>query len=72
MICLKLYERTCFAVTYDNLNECDRIKLFESINSQVVERIDETQFESMEPRRASFLRKSLAWDNAFFTSAGNS
>ncbi|XP_023747148.1 uncharacterized protein LOC111895289 isoform X3 [Lactuca sativa] len=58
------------SVTYDNLNECDRIKLFESINSQVVERIDQAQFESMEPRRPSFLRKSLAWDNAFFTSAG--
>ncbi|CAI9302829.1 unnamed protein product [Lactuca saligna] len=58
------------SVTYDNLNECDRIKVFESINSQVVERIDEAQFESMEPRRPSFLRKSLAWDNAFFTSAG--
>lgn len=72
VICLKFYEQTCFAVTYDNLNECDRIKLFESINSQVVERIDQAQFESMEPRRPSFLRKSLAWDNAFFTSAGNS
>ncbi|KAI3508641.1 hypothetical protein L1887_23650 [Cichorium endivia] len=57
-------------LTYDNLNECDRIKLFESINSQVLERIDQAQSESMEPRRPSFLRRSLAWDSAFFTSAG--
>ncbi|KAI3700691.1 hypothetical protein L2E82_45328 [Cichorium intybus] len=57
------------SVTYDNLNDCNRIKLFESINSQVLERIDQAQSESMEPRRPSFLRKILAWDSAFFTGA---
>ncbi|KAI3700575.1 hypothetical protein L2E82_45210 [Cichorium intybus] len=56
-------------LTYDNLNDCNRIKLFESINSQVLERIDQAQSESMEPRRPSFLRKILAWDSAFFTGA---
>lgn len=55
------------SVSFDNVNGCDYTKPF---NSQVVERIDYVQSESMEPRRPSFLRKSLAWDTAFFTSAG--
>ncbi|KAI3758045.1 hypothetical protein L6452_05592 [Arctium lappa] len=58
------------SVSFDNVNGCDHTKLFGGANSQVVERIDHVQYESMEPRRPSFLRKSLAWDSAFFTSAG--
>lgn len=46
------------------MNECDRDKLFGGVNSDV-------QTESDEPRRPSFLRKSLAWDSAFFNSAGD-
>ncbi|KAL8231936.1 hypothetical protein R6Q57_001714 [Mikania cordata] len=42
------------SVTFDNLNEWN----------------DHVGSESVEPRRQSFLRKSLAWDSAFFTSPG--
>ncbi|XP_024969575.1 uncharacterized protein LOC112508943 [Cynara cardunculus var. scolymus] len=58
------------SVSFDDVNGFDHTKLFGGANSQVVERIDHVQSESMEPRRPSFLRKSLAWDSAFFTSAG--
>ncbi|KAL8251752.1 hypothetical protein R6Q59_035445 [Mikania micrantha] len=44
------------SVTFDNLNEWN----------------NHVGSESVEPRRQSFLRKSLAWDSAFFTSPGDS
>ncbi|GKE63034.1 hypothetical protein Tco_1513401, partial [Tanacetum coccineum] len=50
-------------LTFDNVNEYDRSKQCGGANLP-------SQSESLEPRRPSFLRKSLAWDSAFFTSAG--
>ncbi|PWA90736.1 hypothetical protein CTI12_AA097510 [Artemisia annua] len=51
------------SVSFDNVNEYDRNKQCGGANLPA-------QSESLEPRRLSFLRKSLAWDSAFFTSAG--
>ncbi|XP_076936798.1 uncharacterized protein LOC143604100 [Bidens hawaiensis] len=47
----------------DSLEDLRLSVSFDNVN----ERTNQVQSE---PRRQSFLRKSLAWDNAFFTSAG--
>ena len=57
------YEAICFVVTFDNVNEYDLSKRCGGAKIPA-------QFESLEPRRPSFSRKILAWDSAFFTSAG--
>ncbi|KAA8539359.1 hypothetical protein F0562_026051 [Nyssa sinensis] len=67
------------SVALGNINEHEGFKLFETANSSDVQNASEQlgQMEqklipskSMELGRASNLRKSLAWDSAFFTSAG--
>ncbi|KAL3520628.1 hypothetical protein ACH5RR_018777 [Cinchona calisaya] len=67
------------AATFDHMNEHESFKLSESQPSQEVENTVENllQKEQMPlssydfvPARPSYLRQSLAWDNAFFTSSG--
>ncbi|KAI3705563.1 hypothetical protein L1987_75802 [Smallanthus sonchifolius] len=50
----------------DSLEDLRLSVTFDNVNG----RINHVQSESVNPRRQSFLRKSLAWDSAFFNSAG--
>lgn len=67
------------AVTMDNINEksegsnLSRTSAEIDKSTQVNEQkeLKHSSSASIQPGRPSYLRKSSAWDNAFFTSAGN-
>lgn len=65
-----------FAVTWDNSKENEGSKVSgngTSSRSSAAEELlqrQQSKPSSMESGRPSYLRKSLAWDKAFFTSAG--
>lgn len=59
------------SVSFDNTNEYEANRLLRSQSSQQGKNEQNlSPFGSMEPARPSYLRKSLAWDSAFFNSAG--
>lgn len=64
---------------FDGSNEDEAIRLFRTLRYEAGNTTEETILQkeqnlsssgSMEPARPSYLRKSLAWDSAFFNSAG--
>lgn len=63
----------------ENIDENKDLKLIRNTSSQGAENAADIPkqreqnllvSESMDPGRSSHVRKSLAWDSAFFTSAG--
>ncbi|XP_058204666.1 uncharacterized protein LOC131318735 isoform X2 [Rhododendron vialii] len=67
------------SVSLENIDENKDLKLIRNTSSQGAENAADIPkqreqkllvSESMDPGRASHVRKSLAWDSAFFTSAG--